>query len=86
MSVTTAPMTQITLPGDLVHEIEEVVAETGYERDVLLRAAVRRFVDSERRWRELQAYGAERAKALGIETEEDLEAFHEALDEDDNPQ
>jgi metal-responsive CopG/Arc/MetJ family transcriptional regulator len=81
MSTVTAPTIPVALPKDLVREIDEVSAETGFPRVELIRAAIRRFALSEQRWRDLQAYGAERAKALGIETEEDLEALLDSFDE-----
>jgi metal-responsive CopG/Arc/MetJ family transcriptional regulator len=82
MSVTTASMIQVFLPEDLVREIDKVVDETGYERIELLRAAVRRFAFSERRWREVQGEVQARTKALGIHTEEDLEAFLDSFPAD----
>jgi metal-responsive CopG/Arc/MetJ family transcriptional regulator len=81
MSVATASTVQIRLPEDLVREIDQVSEETGFQRVDLIRAAIRRFALSEQSWRNVQAHIEERAKAMGLHTEEDIEAF---LAEDDN--
>ena len=78
MSTVTAPTIPVALPKDLVREIDEVSAETGYPRDELLRAAVRRFALSERRYRNVQQRIQARAEALGLHTEGDIEAFLDA--------
>jgi metal-responsive CopG/Arc/MetJ family transcriptional regulator len=83
MSATSIALVSLTLPQDLVREIDEAVAETGRTREEFLRAAVRRFVFSERQWRDLQAYGAERAEALGLRDERDLQAFLDSLSDDE---
>jgi metal-responsive CopG/Arc/MetJ family transcriptional regulator len=75
----TATHSTITLPEQLLREIDDAVAETGLSRDDLLHAAVHRFLRSDRRWRKLRQYGEERARALGIETEDDLEALMDSL-------
>ena len=76
-------VTTISLPPELLREIDQAVDETGWPREILLQAAVRRLVKSERRWRELQRYGQERARALGLLTEEDIEAFLDSLPDED---
>jgi metal-responsive CopG/Arc/MetJ family transcriptional regulator len=79
----TATLPSLTLSKDLLREIDEAAAETSLSREDLLRASVRTFLDQERRWRDLQKYGEERARALGIRNEEELEAFLDAIPDDE---
>ena len=54
----TATLSTISLSQELIREIDDAVAETGLSRDDLLHAAVRRFLRSDRRWRELRQGGS----------------------------
>ncbi|MGH2559826.1 MAG: ribbon-helix-helix protein, CopG family [Thermomicrobiales bacterium] len=74
-----AVATRIALPKELVEEIEAAAEETDLSKEVLIRAAVRQYVRSNRRWREVQREGAKIAEELGLRTEEDVEAFVEEL-------
>ncbi|HEY7034572.1 MAG TPA: ribbon-helix-helix protein, CopG family [Thermomicrobiales bacterium] len=78
----TATLPSLTLSKDLLREIDEAAAETSLSREDLIRASVRTFLDQERRWRDLRRYGEERTRALGIHTEEELEAFLDAIDDE----
>lgn len=61
----------ISLPAEIMKEAEEVAKREGRTKSELLREALRQYLWN-RRWRELQLYGAQRAKAFGL-TEEDVE-------------
>ena len=78
----TATLPSLTLSKELLREIDEAAAETSLSREDLLRASVRTFLDQERRWRDLQAFAEERTRALGIRTEEELEAFLDSISDD----
>jgi metal-responsive CopG/Arc/MetJ family transcriptional regulator len=77
----TATLPSLTLSKDLIREIDDAALETSLSREELIRASIRTFLDQERRWREIQSEVSERARAMGIETEEDLEAFLDALED-----
>jgi metal-responsive CopG/Arc/MetJ family transcriptional regulator len=79
----TATLPGLVLSKDLMHEIDEAAAETSLSREDLIRASIRTYLDQERRLRDLQKYGEERTRALGIQTEEDLEAFLDAISDDE---
>lgn len=73
----------IALPPELLREIDAAAAELGWSRETVLRVAVRRLLRSERRWRELQQHGQERARAMGLVTEDDIEEFLDSLPDDE---
>lgn len=76
-----ATVPTITLSQDLLREIDAAVKETAMSPEALIRASVRTFLDQERSWRELQREVGERARALGIKTEDDVEEFLDSLDD-----
>ena len=55
----------LSLPSDLVREAERLAKQEGRTKTEVLRDALRRY-DQERRWRELQRYGAGRARKVGV--------------------
>ncbi|MGH2561897.1 MAG: ribbon-helix-helix protein, CopG family, partial [Thermomicrobiales bacterium] len=75
-----ATQTSLSLPKELIEEIQAAAEEADLSKEVLIRAAVRRFLDSERRWRSIQAEGAELARAAGLFTEDDVEVFMDSLE------
>jgi metal-responsive CopG/Arc/MetJ family transcriptional regulator len=77
----TATLPGLTLSQELLREIDEAAAETSLTREELIRASVRTFLDQERRWREIQEEVSQRARAMGIDNEEDLEAFLDSIEE-----
>jgi metal-responsive CopG/Arc/MetJ family transcriptional regulator len=77
----TATLPTITLPQSLLEEIDEAAAETELSREDLLRAAVRAFLDQERQWREVQDEVAERARAAGLSSEDDVETLLEQTED-----
>jgi CopG family transcriptional regulator/antitoxin EndoAI len=61
----------ISLPPKLVKEAERAAKEENRTKSELIREALSRYLE-ERRFRKLQAYGAKRAKELGIVSEDDV--------------
>jgi CopG family transcriptional regulator/antitoxin EndoAI len=61
----------LSLPSDLVREVERLAKQEGRTKTEVLREALRRYGE-ERRWRGLQRYGAGRARRLGLK-EADVE-------------
>lgn len=71
----------VSLPVDVLGEIDRLAAEKGRTRDELLTGAARRYLFSEERWRRLQAIGSERAREAGLFTEDDVEEYLDSMSE-----
>ncbi len=65
----------LSVPPEMLEELERVAKAESRTKSELFREALREYV-SRRRWRELQAYGRERAQRMGI-TEADVERLIE---------
>lgn len=80
-TATTADLEEITvsLPADVLREIDRIAADMKLTRSEMLTGAARRFLFSEQRWRRLQASGAEHARAAGLRTEDDIEEYLDSL-------
>jgi CopG family transcriptional regulator/antitoxin EndoAI len=61
----TTRVRSLSLPSDLVREVERLAKQEGRTKTEILREALRRY-GQERRWRGLQRYGAGRARAVGV--------------------
>jgi metal-responsive CopG/Arc/MetJ family transcriptional regulator len=70
----------ISLPEELLREIDETAAAEHRTRSEWLRESARRSL-SDQRWRRIQAEVSERARAAGIFTEDDVEDFLDSLPE-----
>lgn len=73
MAVTmrTTKIVSLSIPRELLRQVERVAKEEGRTKSELFREALRRYVE-ERRWRTLQRYGATQMRRLGL-TETDIE-------------
>lgn len=71
----------ISLPEELLREIDEVAALEHRTRSELLRESARRYIRLRQEWREIQSVVAERAKEAGIRTEQDVEDLIDSLPE-----
>jgi len=56
----------VSFPQELVKEVDRVAKQESMSRSEMLRAATKNYLDWLRDWRQLQRYGRERAKELGI--------------------
>ena len=56
----------VSLPADVVREIDHLAAEKGLTRSEWLTAPARRYLFGEQRWRALQASAAEHARRPGL--------------------
>jgi hypothetical protein len=61
----TTRVRSLSLPSDLVREVERLAKQEGATKTEILREALRRY-GQERRWRGLQRYGAGRARTVGV--------------------
>ncbi len=75
MGRTTKTIT-ISLPPEMLAQVEEAMAEEGRTKSELLREALRRYFAA-REWRKLQVYVSRKAKEKGI-TEEHIEDIVDA--------
>ena len=66
----------VTLPPSLLDEVERLAQREGKSAEELMQEAVRRYV-LRRRIRDLQSYGAEQAKNLGVREEDVERLIHE---------
>lgn len=66
----TAKVQSISLPPELQKQAEETRQEMGMTSSELYRAAIRRFIEQEKRWQKLQTIATRQAKKQGLNTEE----------------
>ncbi|MBI3246296.1 MAG: ribbon-helix-helix protein, CopG family [Deltaproteobacteria bacterium] len=64
----------VSLPPQLEREAERTAKEEQRSKSDILREALRFYLE-ERRWRTLQRQTASRAQALGLRTEDDVDAL-----------
>ena len=62
-----------------VDEVERVARRRRQTASEFVRAALRRYIDQEKAWRETLAYGRKKAKEQGIRSEEDIYRIMEEL-------
>ena len=72
----------VSLPADVLREIDWVAAEMGLTRSEMFTGAARRFLFSEERWRELHAHFSEGFRQAGFRTEDDIEEYLDSLPDD----
>jgi CopG family transcriptional regulator/antitoxin EndoAI len=70
--VRTTKTWSISLPPKLEKEAEKAAKEEHRTKSELIREALRRYLEG-RQLRKLQAYGAKRARELGIVSEDDVD-------------
>ena len=70
----------VSIPKELVDEVDQLAAIEGRSRDALIEDAVRFWV-RDRRWKAIQAEVAPRARAAGLLTEDDIEDYIDELSE-----
>lgn len=68
MTRNTKPVT-ITLPLDVVQQVEEAAEQAGVSRSAFLQQAVERAVRNHR-WQAILKYGREQAQRMGIKPED----------------
>ena len=73
----TTKIQTISLPPEIVKQIEKIIKEEGMTKSELFREALREYI-RKRRWEKIREYGARKAAELGVK-EEDVERL---IDED----
>ena len=59
----------VTLPLDMVQQVEKAAEQAGVSRSAFLQQAVERAVRNHR-WQEIKKYGREQAQRMGIKPED----------------
>ena len=67
----TTKIQTISLPPEIVKQIEKIIKEEGMTKSELFREALREYI-RKRRWEKTREYGARKAVEVGIK-EEDIE-------------
>ena len=67
----TTKIQTISLPPEMVKQIEKIIKEDGMTKSELFREALREYI-RKRRWEKIREYGARKAAELGVK-EEDIE-------------
>lgn len=62
----------VSMPEEFFKQAEKLAKEENRTRSELYREAIRQYIET-RRWQKLQRESAERARKLGITSEEDVE-------------
>lgn len=62
----------VSMPEEFFKQAEKLAKEENRTRSELYREAIRQYIET-RRWQKLQRESAERARRLGITSEEDVE-------------
>ena len=65
----TTKIQTISLPPEIVKQIEKIIKEEGMTKSELFREALREYI-RKRRWERIREYGARKAAELGIKEEE----------------
>lgn len=71
VNLVSSKLVTISMPPALYRQARRAAREEGRTQSELLREALRRYLFA-RSWQELQRYGKQRAKALGIRSERDV--------------
>jgi len=69
----TTKIQTISLPPEIVKQIEKIIKEEGMTKSELFREALREYI-RKRRWERIREYGARKAAELGVK-EEDIESL-----------
>lgn len=68
----------ISMPEKFFKQAEKLAKEENRTRSELYREAIRQYIEA-RRWQKLQRESAERARRLGVTSEEDVEKVIDEL-------
>jgi metal-responsive CopG/Arc/MetJ family transcriptional regulator len=80
-TTTTTTVVEVPLTSDVLREIDAGASEQRQSREEMLGELARRYA-SDRRWQRIREEGSLRAREAGLFTEDDVEAFMDALDDE----
>jgi CopG family transcriptional regulator/antitoxin EndoAI len=75
----TSKVINISIPTDLLRQIDEAACAESRTRSELLREAARRYIAA-RQWQAIQTVVAARAREAGLRTEDDIEELIDATE------
>lgn len=70
---TTKIMT-LSLPPEMVKEVERITKEEHRTKSELFREALRKYIN-DKRWLQIRQWGLKASQKLGVSTEEDVDKF-----------
>lgn len=73
-----AETVSVTLPEQLIEEIDELARAQNWNREELVEQATRYYI-RERRWRSAQLVISEKAQQIGLRTEDDIEELIDSI-------
>ncbi len=72
----------LSLPQETYKQIVELAEQMAVSKSEVLRAALKQYVASEKRWRQIRSWGEETAQILNIKDEDDVDRIiHELRQE-----
>jgi len=63
----------LSLPSSVYDDVDELARQKGVSRSHLLREALKQYVASDKRWRQIYERGAESATQLGVRDEAEID-------------
>jgi CopG family transcriptional regulator/antitoxin EndoAI len=63
----------VSLPQEMFKQTEKIAKEENRTRSELFREALRQYIASRERWKEIRKWGRQSAKELGVKSEADVE-------------
>jgi len=63
----------LSLPQEIYRQVEELADQMEISKSELLREALKQYVVSERRWRQIRQKGQETAREFSIKDEDDVD-------------
>lgn len=63
----------LSVPIDFLKEVDKLAKKQGRTRSEMAREGMRRCMNDEQQWAELQKYGQQKAQELGVTSEEDVQ-------------
>jgi len=67
----------MSLPKDLYSDLEKISTNRGVSRSQILKEALDRYIDDQKRWIQIRKWGEETAAKLGIKDEDDIEKIRD---------
>jgi metal-responsive CopG/Arc/MetJ family transcriptional regulator len=67
----------MSLPKDLYSDLEKISTNRGVSRSQILKEALDRYIDDQKRWTQIRKWGEETATKLGIKDEDDIERIRD---------
>ncbi|OGG08904.1 hypothetical protein A2154_03890 [Candidatus Gottesmanbacteria bacterium RBG_16_43_7] len=62
----------ISMPRELVSNLDKVARREYRNRSELIKEAVRLYIEDRREWDEIFSYGTKQTKSVGVKTEKDI--------------